>query len=270
MSDYVIGDIQGCFKPLMRLLNHIQFNEKQDRLWFVGDLVNRGPQSLEVLRFVKNLPIPAPISLGNHDLYLLSKIFECTTWSNKDDTLEAILAAPDKEELGHWLRHQSILYQDESLGVLICHAGIAPMWNLHQAKTYAIELENVLRGSDYKDYLSNMYGNHADLWDPQSTGIDRLRLITNYFTRMRLCDLQGRLNFSYKGPIAAAPPDLLPWFALPNRPHIPFKIIFGHWAALGGSCGTPNIYAIDTGCLWGNLLTALRLQDMKIFAVNGL
>ncbi|KTC94580.1 symmetrical bis(5'-nucleosyl)-tetraphosphatase [Legionella erythra] len=270
MPDYAIGDIQGCYEPLLRLLDHIQFNEHSDRLWFVGDLVNRGPQSLAVLRFVKNLPLTPYVTLGNHDLHLLGKLFTDSPRQNHDDTLQEILAAPDRDELGHWLRRQSILHHDEALKVVMCHAGIAPVWNLAQAKQHALELESALSGPDYQIFLTHMYGNSPDHWSDELHGMERLRLITNYFTRMRFCDAGGRLLLHYKGTLAAASLDMLPWFAVPNRCDIDADIVFGHWAALQGHSPNPRIHAIDTGCFWGGPLTALRLQDKQRFQVSGL
>lgn len=268
VADYAIGDVQGCYKALQRLLEQLHFDDKRDRLWFVGDLVNRGPQSLEVLRFIKNLANPAKITLGNHDLHLLSKLFGRCSWANKDDTLDAFLAAHDREDLGHWLRKQSLLIYDKSLNLAMCHAGIAPMWTLSQALNYANELESILAGEAYADYLSDMYSNEPACWQENLTGISRLRLITNYFTRMRFCDRRGCLVLNYKGALAEAPQELIPWYEVPKRKPIPADIIFGHWAALQGKCPIPNIYAIDTGCVWGGKLTALRLQDKKRFSVT--
>lgn len=270
MFDYAIGDIQGCYEPLMRLLDHIHFNDRSDRLWFVGDLVNRGPQSLQVLRFIKNLPRAPYITLGNHDLHLLGKLFGGHRLKNRDDTLQEILLAPDAEELGHWLRKQAILHYDEQLNVVMCHAGIAPVWSLTQARDYAQELEQALRGEDYGNFFTHMYGNEPDYWSEELTGMDRLRVITNYFTRMRFCDQTGRLIMAFKGKIDDAPRTLIPWFAVPHRVAIPADIVFGHWAALEGQCSDPHAFAIDTGCLWGSHLTALRLQDRQRFAVPGL
>lgn len=269
MPDYAIGDVQGCYDPLQRLLELINFDERSDRLWFVGDLVNRGPQSLSVLRFIKNLPIAAPITLGNHDLHLLGKLFGSHSKINHDDTLHEVLTASDGEELGHWLRKQSILYHDETLNVVMCHAGIAPAWDFLQAKACARELEEVLAGEYFRSYLDEMYGNEPDHWSDELTGIARLRLITNYFSRMRFCDKQGRLVLSYKGTLKDAPANLVPWYAVPGRKQIKADIVFGHWAALEGKCPDPTIYAIDTGCLWGGHLTALRLQDRQRFSVPG-
>ena len=270
MPDYAIGDIQGCYQPLLRLLDFIQFDEKKDRLWFVGDLVNRGPESLAVLRFVKKLPLTPRITLGNHDLHLLGSLFGDRPWKGPDDTIEEIVKAPDGEELGHWLRTQSILYHSAELDLVMSHAGIAPLWDLPTAQQYAKELETVLSGPNYREFLSNMYGNKPHLWSDELEDLDRLRAITNYFTRMRFCDEQGGLELSYKGTIDKAPPHVYPWFAFPRRIELDVDLVFGHWAALRGVCPNPRIHAIDTGCLWGGALTALRLQDKQRFSVVGL
>jgi bis(5'-nucleosyl)-tetraphosphatase (symmetrical) len=267
VPDYAIGDIQGCYDPLQRLLDLIDFDEKVDRLWFVGDLVNRGPKSLAVLRFVHSLPLAPRITLGNHDLHLLGSLFGDEPWKGHDDTIQEVLQAPDSEELGHWLRKQSILYYSAEFNLVMTHAGIAPMWDLPKAMQLARELEEVLAGDNYQDFLSHMYGNKPDIWSDDLIGTDRLRMITNYFTRMRFCDAEGALNLSYKGTLAAAPADVYPWYAVPNRKELDVDIVFGHWAALMGQCPNPKIHAIDTGCLWGGQLTALRLQDKQRFAV---
>ena len=269
MVDYVIGDVQGCYDPLLRLLDKIDFNERSDRLWFVGDLVNRGPRSLEVLRFIKALPLKPRITLGNHDLHCLATLAGPHTQSNSDDTLHEILGAPDKEELAHWLSQQSILYHDLDLNVVMCHAGIAPAWDLLKAKALAVELEAVLQGPGLGDFLTHMYGNEPDDWRDDLKGMARLRLICNYFTRMRFCDTKGRLVLSYKGTVKEAPTGLYPWYDVPDRHEIDADIVFGHWAALQGKCPHPRIHALDTGCLWGGPLTALRLQDQQRFEVPG-
>ena len=269
MADYVIGDVQGCYEPLQRLLDLLHFDPCTDRLWFVGDLVNRGPESLAVLRFIKNLPLPPRVTLGNHDLHLLSLLFGDNVRNNHDDTLNEVLEAPDREALGHWLRKQSILYHDAEQDVVMCHAGIAPVWTLSQAKACALELENALAGDDYLEFLRHMYGNQPDHWSRDLTGMDRLRVICNYFTRMRCCDAQGRLVLTYKGTIDKAPKNLYPWYSVPGRQAIDADIVFGHWAALEGKCPYPRLYALDTGCFWGGPLTALRLQDKQRFQVPG-
>lgn len=267
--DYAIGDVQGCYDPLQRLLELIDFNERVDRLWFVGDLVNRGPESLAVLRFIRSLPVLPRITLGNHDLHLLGSIFGTNPRKGHDDTLKEVLEADDVEELGHWLRNQSILCYSAELNVVMCHAGIAPAWDLPLAIKLAKELEDTLSGEGYKDFLSHMYGNKPDIWSDDLKGIDRLRCITNYCTRMRFCDVEGRLELEFKGTIAQAPADLYPWYAVPSRKEIEADIVFGHWAALMGVCPNPKIHAIDTGSLWGGQLTALRLQDKQRFLVEG-
>ena len=269
MADDAIGDVQGCFDALQRLLCYIRFDESADRLWFVGDLVNRGAHSLAVLRFIKSLKQTPRITLGNHDLHLLNVLFGNNPCKNKDDTLDDVLSAPDAEELGHWLRKQPILYHDNELNTVMCHAGIAPVWNLAQASAYARELEDMLAADNFSDFLTHMYGNEPQRWTPTLTDLTRLRIICNYFTRMRFCDVQGNLNLSYKGTVEQAPVDLYPWFAVPNRIEIEPDIVFGHWAALKGKCPHPKIYALDTGCVWGRRLTALRLQDKRYFSVVG-
>ena len=269
MADYAIGDVQGCFDSLQRLLCHINFDEHTDRLWFVGDLVNRGPESLALLRFIKNLPLTPRITLGNHDLHLLSLLFGENPWKNQDDTLDEILAASDAQELGHWLRKQSILYHDTELNIVMCHAGIGPIWTLDQAIACARELEHALATDEYSTFLTHMYGNDPNHWTPDLTGIPRLRVICNYFTRMRFCDAQGHLVLTYKGTVKHAPSGLYPWYAVPNRIEIEPDIVFGHWAALKGQCPDSRIHALDTGCLWGGRLTALRLQDRHFFSVPG-
>lgn len=269
MSDYAIGDVQGCYDPLMRLLDVIDFDEQRDRLWFVGDLVNRGPDSLAVLRFVRSLPITPRVTLGNHDLHLLASLFGGRPWRGHDDTLHEVIQADDALELGHWLRQQPLVYYDAPLNALMCHAGIAPVWDLAQALRLAHEVEHVLSGADHALFLARMYGNSPSSWSEHLTGVDRLRVIINYFTRMRFCDEQGQLELSYKGNIAKAPAGLYPWYAVPTRKLIAPDIIFGHWAALKGRCPDPHIHALDTGCLWGGSLTALRVQDRTRFSVAG-
>ena len=269
MADYAIGDLQGCYTPLQRLLDEIKFDDRSDSLWFVGDLVNRGPESLAVLRFIKELPVKPRITLGNHDLHLLARLFLENPWSHKDDTLDDILAAPDAQAFGQWLRNQPLLVQDTELNVVMSHAGIAPLWTLNHAKALASELELVLQGDSFCDFLEHMYGNKPNHWSEDLQGFARLRLICNYFTRMRLCDASGALEFTYQGTPDTIPDKFYPWYATPNRYDIEADIIFGHWAALQGQCPNRKIHAIDTGCVWGGALTALRLQDMRRFSVPG-
>jgi bis(5'-nucleosyl)-tetraphosphatase (symmetrical) len=270
MADYAIGDIQGCYDPLQRLLDLIDFDERRDRLWFVGDLVNRGPASLAVLRFIKALPLTPRITLGNHDLHLINLLLGSQPKLGRDDTLQDVLSASDGEALAHWLRKQSILYHDPELNIVMCHAGIAPMWDLAQAQMYALELEQLLAGPHYRDFLTHMYGNEPTFLSPNMTPTEKLRIICNYFTRMRFCDEKGHLSLTYKGTIEQAPVSLYPWYVVPDRIEISADIIFGHWAALNGQCSHPHIYALDTGCVWQGSLTALRLQDKQRFAVLGI
>lgn len=267
MSTYAIGDIQGCYDALMRLLEHIAYDDSHDRLWFVGDLVNRGPQSLEVLRLIRSLKSTPKITLGNHDLHLLGLIYSQNPWRGKDDTLVSILESDDKFDIAQWLRNQSILVWDESHNITMTHAGIPPCWDLSEAQSYARELESVLKGADHIAYFEHMYGNTPNVWQSSLAGFDRLRLITNYFTRMRFLDAEGSLLLDYKGTIQDAPQGYVPWFLNPKRKRISTELVFGHWAALEGKCPIDGIYAIDTGCLWGNALTALRLEDRRRFSV---
>jgi bis(5'-nucleosyl)-tetraphosphatase (symmetrical) len=267
MAIYVMGDIQGCFAALEKLLAHIHFDRTNDELWVTGDLVNRGPQSLEVLRFMQSLGESQITVLGNHDLHLLSVAYGVATPS-AGDTLEAILQAPDKINLIEWLRHRPLLYYDEVTQYILVHAGLAPCWSLTQAIQLAHEVEEALQGDHPALFLEKLYGNQPDQWEDGLQGTDRLRCIVNYLTRMRLCHADGRLELSYKGAIANKPGDLIPWFNVSNRVSANEKIIFGHWAALNGETGLPDVYAMDTGCVWGNCLTAMRLNDKKRFSVH--
>lgn len=264
MSTYAIGDVQGCFNPLEELLVEINFDPNEDTLWFTGDLVNRGPQSLEVLRFVKALGDPHRVVLGNHDLHLLAVTYQVGK-SRPDDTFKAILAAPDCEELMDWLRHRPLLCYHEQLDYVMVHAGMAPRWDLKQAMALANEVESILQSDSPQQFLQHMYGNQPDQWHDALSGIDRWRCITNYFTRMRFCDVNGRLELSYKGTLTDQSSQRVPWFNVPHRVNSHLKIIFGHWAALGGVTHTPNVYALDTGCVWGHNLTAMRLEDERRF-----
>ena len=264
---YAIGDVQGCYAELQQLLSQLNFDAKSDTLWFTGDLVNRGPRSLDVLRFIKSLGEKHITVLGNHDLHLLAMAYG-TKKSSASDTLIEVLQAPDCAELMEWLRHRPLLHHDKDNGYLMTHAGLAPPWTVHQAKLLAQEVEAVLRGDSYIHLLQNMYGNEPDKWDDQLTGMERLRCIINYLTRMRFCRADGSLDLTYKGEIAGKPDDLIPWFDVKERANVQEKIIFGHWAALGGKTDVPNIFPLDTGCVWGNCLTAMRLEDGKRFSVK--
>jgi bis(5'-nucleosyl)-tetraphosphatase (symmetrical) len=260
---YAIGDLQGCLAPLEALLRKLPLDGENDRLWFVGDLVNRGPQSLETLRFVKNLGERAVVVLGNHDLHLLC-VAEGFAKNHAGDTLDPILQAPDRDELLHWLRHCPLMHTEG--GYSMVHAGVLPEWSLQQARLLAGEVEDALRGPGYRDFLKAMYGNKPSHWNDSLSGMDRLRVITNGFTRIRLCTPDGHMEFSYKGELKDAPLGYLPWYALPQRKTRNDTIIFGHWSALGLQLDS-NILALDTGCLWGRHLTAVRLSDRMLFQV---
>lgn len=265
MSNYVIGDVQGCYSALNKLLETIQFDPQADTLWFTGDLVNRGAESLLTLRFIKNLGDKHKIVLGNHDLHLLSLAHEAHPgW--QEDTLADILSAPDRDELAAWLIKKPLVYHDATLGFTMAHAGLAPSWDLNTALALSKEVETVLQSAEAPYFFQHMYGNEPSLWSPTLTGFDRLRCITNYFTRMRYCHADGRLELTSKGrPFKS---DLIPWFKVANRVNADLKILFGHWAALAGVTDTPNTFALDTGCIWGYDLTAMRLEDEKRLCVS--
>lgn len=261
MATYAIGDIQGCYTELRRLLDRLAFDPAGDRLWLVGDLVNRGPESLEVLRYVKSLGDRAVTVLGNHDLHLLA-LAEGNTKHAKDSNLDAILTAPDRDELLDWLRHRPLLHHDAKKGFAMVHAGLAPQWDLPRALAHARELEEALRGPAYRDFLHGMYGNEPARWSEDLTGMDRLRFITNCLTRMRYCDAEGNLALKEKGPVPGRTHALLPWFAVPGRASRDVRIVFGHWSTLG-YLAEHNVWSLDTGCVWGGRLTAIRLRRSK-------
>jgi bis(5'-nucleosyl)-tetraphosphatase (symmetrical) len=257
MAIYAIGDIQGCFDELLRLLDLIAFNEHSDQLWFAGDLVNRGPKSLETLRFVKGLGAAAITVLGNHDLHLLAAACAPTS-TNKKTALNQVLEAPDRDELIDWLRHRPLFHYDDNFCLL--HAGLPPQWDFGQTKAMAQEVEAALQGNHYPSVLKAMYGDKPNLWSSDLGGMNRLRFIINCFTRMRYCDAEGRLDLSFNGKPGTQPGQLIPWFAVPNRKSLAMRIIFGHWSSLGYYEGH-NCCGIDTGCLWGGQLTAIKLEE---------
>lgn len=268
MPTYAIGDVQGCFQELQDLLDCINFDQTNDRLWFAGDLVNRGPDSLATLRFVKNLN--ATTVLGNHDLHLLAVSEGIDKHSGKD-TLEDVLNAKDRDELLHWLRHLPLLHFDSQLDFLMIHAGLPPQWDLHQAMTLTGEVEQVLRSKHYRKLLDHMYGNQPDHWDDHLTGMERLRFIINSLTRSRYLSAAGVIDLVYKGPPGNQAEHLYPWFSLDTRRTRNQKILFGHWASIHAGnlhdFGQFNVYPLDTGCVWGGKLTALRLEDEELFQV---
>ncbi len=258
MSTYVIGDIQGCFLELKALLERLAFDPGRDRLWCVGDLVNRGPDSLAVLRFVRDLGEHALVVLGNHDLHLLA-LAAGNPRHAKKSTLDAVLKAPDRDELLHWLRHRPLIHHDPGLHLTLIHAGLPPQWELTDALACADELEAVLRSDGYQAFLLAMYGDQPDRWSSDLKGMERLRFITNCLTRLRFCAADGRLALHEKGEIGSQTPGLLPWFQVADRRTRHDRIIFGHWSTLGYYAGD-NVWAIDSGCLWGGTLTAIRVD----------
>lgn len=264
MSVYVVGDIQGCFDELQLLLQKVEFSPEKDKLWFVGDLVNRGSGSLEVLRLVKSLGDSAITVLGNHDLHLLA-VAAGVAQLHRSDTLDEILAAPDCHELLAWLRQQPLMHVEGDH--VMVHAGLLPQWSIKQAAKLAREVETALRGDDYVEFLEHMYGNTPNRWEDGLSGYKRLRVITNAFTRLRICSPQGEMEYKFKGEVEDMPAGYLPWFDVPQRASRDATIIFGHWSALGLKV-TPNVIALDTGCLWGGKLTAIRLQDRRLFQVE--
>jgi len=258
MAVFAIGDVQGCHEDLMRLLQRVAFDPAEDRLWFAGDLVNRGPASLAVLRFVKGLGEHAVSVLGNHDLHLLA-VAAGAAKLRKNDTLDDILEAPDREELLDWLRHRPLLHHDAALGYTLVHAGLPPQWDLKQAQACAQELEAVLRGPGHGDMFREMYGDEPRRWDPKLSGPARLRFIVNCFTRLRYCNKAGDLDLKSKGAPGTQPEGYQPWFEIPGRSSAGLHLLFGHWSTLG-DISSHNVYPLDTGCVWGGRLTALRLD----------
>jgi bis(5'-nucleosyl)-tetraphosphatase (symmetrical) len=258
MATYAIGDVQGCFDELRQLLLKVEF-QKQDRAWFVGDLVNRGPQSLAVLRFVRDLADRAVVVLGNHDLHLVAQ-HEGFERPRKDDTFRDVLAAPDRGELVDWLRTRPMMHVED--GYAMVHAGLLPQWSIEKANALGREVAGALAAPDYREFLQNMYGSKPDRWDDALTGWDRLRVIVNAMTRMRFCDRQGRMNLEGKG--TKPPKGYLRWYETRSKDSC--AIVFGHWSQLG-LVREPGVVGLDSGCVWGGALSALRLEDRALYQV---
>lgn len=258
MAVYAIGDLQGCYTELRQLLDTLHFDPARDRLWFVGDLVNRGPESLECLRFVKELGDAAVVTLGNHDLSLLLVMSGVRELSPRHTTGDILLAS-DRDELFDWLRRRPLLHHDPVLDYVMIHAGLPPQWDLATAVRCARELEAVLRGENYLEYFQGMYGDMPDLWSEELLGTERWRFITNCFTRMRYCTAEGRLDLQEKGRPGTQREGLYPWFRAPGRRSADTRILFGHWSTLG-LVRENNVVSLDTGCVWGGSLTAMRLD----------
>ena len=264
MSTYAIGDIQGCFDALERLLDYVAFDPGRDRLWLVGDLVNRGPQSLAVLRFVHGLGDAATTVLGNHDLHLVMRASGFGKPS-REDTFQDVLEAPDGAELIAWLRGQPLFHHEGEFGMV--HAGLLPTWDFDQAADLSAEVSSALTRPGFEDFLAHMWGSEPVAWDDGLRGWDRLRVVVNAMTRMRFCTDQGAMEFrapGSKGPPERGPAGCRPWFELPSRRRPGQVLIAGHWSALGFR-QTPDLLALDSGCLWGGSLTAVRLEDRRVF-----
>jgi bis(5'-nucleosyl)-tetraphosphatase (symmetrical) len=270
LTTWAIGDIQGCYDPLQRLLETIKFDPAVDRLWFCGDLVNRGGQSLEVLRLVHSLDAVSVTVLGNHDLSLLA----IADRDEKDQRrvnpdLQRVLFAEDRELLIEWLRARPMMHVDEGLNFALVHAGLAPRWTIRIAARRAREVEERLRGKARKRLLRQMYGNKPSAWTPSLEGMDRARAIINVMTRLRFCDVKGRIAFDEKGPPGSQTPGLYPWYEVPGHAAREMRVVFGHWSALGLYRGL-GVYGIDTGCVWGGSLTALELgPEPRVVQVPG-
>ena len=270
MSTYAIGDVQGCHDPLRRLLDKLKFDPGRDRLWFCGDLVNRGGQSLEVLRLVRSLDAVSTVVLGNHDLSLLTIAERKEADQRKvNPDLQRVLFADDREPLVSWLRHRPMMHVDPVLGYALVHAGLAPKWTIALAQKRAREVETRLRGKNHRKLMRQMYGNKPAAWSPKLEGMDRLRAIINVMTRLRYCDVRGRIAFDEKGPPGTQTPGLDPWFEVPGQVRRELRIVTGHWSTLGLLLGM-GVYGIDTGCVWGGKLTALELgPEPRVIQVDG-
>jgi bis(5'-nucleosyl)-tetraphosphatase (symmetrical) len=263
MATYAIGDVQGSFEELQSLLGAFGFDRAKDRLWFVGDLVNRGPASLATLRFVRDLGDGAVTVLGNHDLHLLA-LAQGSVKAREDDTLAEVITAPDRDGLLDWLRHRPMAHV--ASGHALVHAGLLPQWDMATAKALAGEVETELRGPRHKEFLAQLYGSLPDRWSDELHGIDRLRVIVNAMTRLRFCTPEGVMEFRTKGETAEAPPGYLPWFEVPGRKSVDHTLVCGHWSALGLRIA-PNLLALDSGCVWGGKLSAVRLEDRRLYQV---
>ena len=264
MATYAVGDLQGCLQPFRQLLDLIGFNPGRDRLWLVGDLVNRGPESLATLRYVRDLGDAAITVLGNHDLHLLVAAAGFGR-IHKSDTLQEILDAPDRTELLDWLRSRPLFHRENEYAMV--HAGLLPQWSADRAAELATEVELALRGPGHTELARHTYGNLPDTWDDTLAGWDRLRVIINAMTRMRVCTPEGRMEFHHKGRPENLPRGFMPWFDVPGRRNADVTLVFGHWSALGLRV-LPNLLAIDGGCLWGRQLCAVRLEDRRVFQIN--
>jgi len=270
MAIYAIGDLQGCYDPFRALLDEIRFDPDVDKLWLVGDLVNRGPKSLKTLRFVKSLGDSAITVLGNHDLHLLALASGRVENDRRFETLAKILKARDRDELMHWLRHRPLAHYDKSLNTLLVHAGVHPSWTVKKTMARAAEVEEALQGDNYKKLLAEMYGNTPREWSGKLKGYKRLRFIINCLTRMRMLTQKGRLNFAHSAPPHRARKGLVPWFEVEDAAWRGSRVVFGHWSALG-LVVLPDLISLDSGCIWGRQLTAVTLDRRvaRVYQVPG-
>ncbi|MGI9271629.1 MAG: symmetrical bis(5'-nucleosyl)-tetraphosphatase [Woeseiaceae bacterium] len=259
MAVYAIGDLQGCYDPFQHLLDELKFDPAVDTLWLTGDLVNRGPKSLKTLRFVKSLGDSVVTVLGNHDLHLLALVEGKVRGGRRFATLSNILEAPDRDELIEWLRHRPLAHYDKNLDTLLVHAGTHHEWSAKQTMKRAAEVEQCLQNGKYKTLLGKMYGNTPTAWSPKLDGYERLRFIINCLTRMRMLTKRGHLNFSHSGSPVPVRKKLVPWFGYEDRATADTRIVFGHWSALGFIV-LPKLLSLDTGCVWGRQLTAVRID----------
>ncbi len=270
MAVYAIGDLQGCYDPFRHLLDEIRFDPGKDTLWLTGDLVNRGPKSLKTLRFVKELGSSAITVLGNHDLHLLAVKAGMVRYGKRFASLQKVLDASDSDELCDWLRHRPMAHYDERLDTLLVHAGTYPSWGVKKTLARAAEVEEALRGDNYRTLLGKMYGNTPDIWSGSLSGYKRLRFIINCLTRMRVISRAGHLDLRFSGPPWRARKGLSPWFEFENPELGDTRVVFGHWSALG-LIVMPDLIALDTGCIWGRQLTAVRIDKRipRVMQVHG-
>jgi bis(5'-nucleosyl)-tetraphosphatase (symmetrical) len=259
MAVYAIGDLQGCYDPFREMLDALRFEPANDTLWLTGDLVNRGPKSLKTLRFVKSLGDSVIAVLGNHDLHLLALSEGQIHDDGRFDSLQKVLAASDRDELLHWLRHRPLAHYDKKLATLLVHAGVHPKWSVKKTLARATEVETALASDDFASLLGKMYGNTPRAWSGKLRGYKRLRFIINCLTRMRMLTNNGRLNFAHSGSPFRARKNLIPWYDVENAALQETRVVFGHWSALG-LVVLPDLISLDTGCVWGRQLTAIRLD----------
>ena len=267
MTTYAVGDIQGCYSSLQALLQEVNFSPSRDTLWAAGDVINRGPESLKTLRYLYKLGTSFKMVLGNHDLHFLA-VASGQQSAKRKDTLDEVYDAKDVQTLVRWLQQQPLIHRDKELGYTMVHAGIPPQWSVKEALAYAEEVHKVLRGKHASDFFAAMYGNEPEIWSDNLKGTTRLRVITNYLTRMRFCNSEGRLELTTKTEADSAPQGYAPWFTYKHHKAKDKKILFGHWAALMGETGVDNFIALDTGCVWGGELTLFDLQRKEKISIS--